>query len=57
MRACACRDVGHIASAIVRGTHRDVAAIAGRARRTFHTTVVTACSDCGGADFSKGFEA
>ena len=109
LRACACRDVGHVASALVRGTRSDLAAIAeltrhagaladlvgalrlsgdavyrlageagrvelrrageatcagtlrcmqcGRARRTFHTTVVAACSDCGGTDFSKGFEA
>jgi hypothetical protein len=108
LRACACRDLGHIASALVRGTRDEVAAIAGltrhpgalaelvgalhlsgdaiyrlageagraelrrageatcagtlqcrdcgHARRLFHTTVVAASSDCGGTDFSKGFE-
>lgn len=108
LRACACRDVGHIASVLVRGTREEVAAIAeltrhpgalaevvgalhlsgdaiyrlageagraelrrageatcagtlqcmdcGRTRRIFHATVVAACGDCGGTDFSKGFE-
>jgi len=108
LRACACRDLGHLASALVRGTRDEVVAIAGlarqpgalaelvgalhlsgdaiyrlageagraelrrageatcagllqcmdcgRTRRIFHATVVAACSDCGGTDFSKGFE-
>jgi len=33
LRACACRDVGHIASALVRGTRDEVAAIAALARQ------------------------
>jgi len=108
LRACACRDLGHIASVLVRGTREEAAAIAeltrrpgalaelfgalhlsgdaiyrlageagraqlrrageatcagtlqcidcGRIRRMFHATVVAPCNDCGGTDFSKGFE-
>jgi len=108
LRACACRDLGHLASALVRGTRDEVAAIGalarqpgalaelagalhlsgdaiyrlageagraelrrageatcagtlqctdcGRPRSLFHSTVVAACSGCGGTNFSKGFE-